>query len=112
MTARARPFIAARRLRLTLEEPVETPDGLGGTSRSFAARVSLWGRLEPASADERSEASRAEQAATHRLTIRWRGDVTAAMRLTAPGRTFNILSSHDPDGRRRDLVCRVEEVSP
>lgn len=112
MTGFARSFIGARRLRLTLEEPSEAADGMGGTIRSFTPRVTLWGRLEPLSGSERADASRAEQAVIHRLTIRWRGDVTAAMRFAAPGRVFNVLSSHDPDGRRRDLVCRVEEVAP
>jgi uncharacterized phiE125 gp8 family phage protein len=49
------------------------------------------------------------------LAARWferRGDVTAAMRFVAGARTFNVLAAHDPDGRKRDLVCLVEEVSP
>ena len=31
----ARPFIGAMRHRLTLEAPIDTPDGFGGTERSF-----------------------------------------------------------------------------
>jgi head-tail adaptor len=33
----ARPFIGAMRHRLDLEAPVETPDGFGGTERSFVS---------------------------------------------------------------------------
>lgn len=112
MSADLRTAIGARRLCLTLEEPIEVPDGMGGVQRSFAPRVLLWGRLIPVTATERADASRAESAASHRLVVRWRGDVTAAMRFVAAGRVFNVLGAYDPDGRRRDLVCRVEEVSP
>ena len=108
----ARTAIGARRLRATLEEPVDTPDGMGGVNRVFVPRVTLWARLEALSGDERDEAGRAEAASQFRLTIRWRGDVTAAMRFAAGPRVFNLLASHDPDGRRRELVCRVEEVRP
>jgi SPP1 family predicted phage head-tail adaptor len=103
--------IAARRLRIDLQEPAETPDGLGGVTRGYAHRISLWGRLEPLSAAERGEAQRAESAVTHRLTLRWRADVTAGMRFVAGPRVFNVIAAFDPDGHRRDLVCLIEEVS-
>lgn len=106
------PHIAARRLRVILEEPAETPDGIGGTTRSYQPRVALWARMEPVRAAERSEAARAEAAVAHRLTIRWRGDVTAAMRFAAEGKLYTISVFYDPNGRRRDLVCLVEEVQP
>ena len=104
------PGIGARRLRVTLEQPVETPDGIGGTTRSFAPYAMLWARLEPLSASERSEAQAAHAAVSHRLTIRWRGDVTAAMRFVVAGTIYPVKASFDPEGRRRNLVCLVEEV--
>ena len=108
----ARPVIAARRLRVVLEEPLETPDGIGGVVRGFAPRIALWARLEPATATERTEADRGGAALTHRLTLRWRGDLTTAMRFAVGARRFAIHGWFDPDGRRRDLVVRVKEVQP
>ena len=104
------PMIGQRRLRMVLEQPVETADAIGGVSRSFAARTTLWVRMEPVSALEPAEAQRAEAMVTHRLTLRWRGDITAAMRFVADGRIYAIHGQHDPDGRRRNLVVTVEEV--
>lgn len=106
------PGIFARRLRATLQEPVDAPDGIGGTTRSFVPRITLWARLEPSRAQERGEAQAALAAVSHRLTIRWRGDVTVAMRFAAGASLYRVIAVYDPDGRRRNLVCLVEEVQP
>ena len=104
--------IGRLRLRVMLEEPVETTDDMGGVVRSFAPRISLWGRLEMISGTEQAEAQQRGTHITHRLSIRWRGDVTGAMRFVAGARVFDIRGQHDPDGMRRTLICLVEEVRP
>jgi SPP1 family predicted phage head-tail adaptor len=106
-----RPMIAGRRLSVTLEAPADVTDPIGGVTRSWAPVATLWAVLEPLPRGvERAEAQRAEGAATHRLIIRWRGDVSPAMRFAAPGKIYDVTTTYDPDGRRRDLVCLVEEV--
>ena len=40
-----------------------------------------------------------------------RAGITGAMRLVLGLRRFAIRAASDPDGRRRELVCRVEEIS-
>jgi len=110
--ALSRPSIGQRRLRATLEEPVEIADALGGVIRSFQPRITLWVRLEPLHGDERTEADRVGAPVSHRLSLRWRGDISEAMRFVAGGRLFDIRASFDPDGRRRTLVCLVEERRP
>lgn len=105
--------IAARRLRVTLQAPAEVADAIGGTSRAWADVATLWARLEPMPhATERAEAQRAEGAVAHRLTLRWRGDVSGVNRFTLAGKILGVTAVYDPDGRRRDLVCLVEEVQP
>jgi SPP1 family predicted phage head-tail adaptor len=104
--------IGARARRFVLELPLERPDGFGGVIRSYAPGPELWGAMELVSAGERRRGERPESAATHRVTLRWREGVTAAMRLQAGPRRFSIRSAVDPDGRRRDLVCLVEETTP
>ena len=106
-----RQTIGARARRFVLERPIETPDGFGGVLRTFAPGPQLWAAIEAVAAEERVRAGRTEQAGTHRVTLRYRDDVTAAMRLSRGLRRFDIRSAVDPDGRRRDLVCLVEEVS-
>jgi SPP1 family predicted phage head-tail adaptor len=104
--------IGARGRRFVLEMPLESPDGFGGVIRTYAAGPQLWGAIEMLKGDERIRAGRPEQAITHRVTMRYRDGVTAAMRLARGLRKFAIRAASDPDGERRHLVCLVEEIAP
>ncbi len=104
--------IAGLRTRATLLAPVETLDEIGGVARSFAPIANLWCRLEPSQGDERFLDGRREETTSYRVMMRWRGDITAAMRLAIGARIFDIHANTDPDGRRRRLVVLAEEVKP
>ncbi len=103
--------IGARRRRFVLEMPQDQPDGFGGVLTHYAAGPQLWGAIEPVGATERVRASREESVVTHRVRLRYREGVNAAMRLTSGLRRFAIRAAEDPDGRRRDLLCHVEEIT-
>jgi SPP1 family predicted phage head-tail adaptor len=107
----ALPPIGELRHRVTLEAPVDAPDGAGGYTRSFTAIANLWARIAPSGAREDFVEQRAEQAVSYVVTIRWRGDVTKDMRFVHRGRRLRIQSAFDPDERRRFLVCQCEEIS-
>ena len=104
--------IGARRRRFVLELPLDSPDGFGGVIRTYAAGPQFWGAIEMIRGDEHVRAGRSEQAVTHRVRLRYRDGVTAAHRLACGPRRFQIRTASDPDGRRRELVCLVEEVTP
>lgn len=110
-TARPVPVGTLRR-RMLLERPVATPDGLGGATNTHETVAAVWARLDWISGEERWLADRPEQAARQRITLRWRGDVSAGLRLRDGARIFDIRAVADPDGSRRRLVCLVEEVGP
>jgi SPP1 family predicted phage head-tail adaptor len=98
--------------RLELEEAVETTDGQGGVTRAWAPVAALWGRLESVSAFSEEVASGLRQRLTHRVTLRFRADVAAGMRLTRRERVFEIRTVRDPDESGRYLVCQCEEIRP
>ncbi|MBM6592378.1 phage head closure protein [Microvirga pudoricolor] len=104
--------IGARARRFVLELPLESPDGFGGSIRSYAPGPQVWGAVEMLSGRERVRADRPEQTLTHRITLRYRDGVTGAMRLVLGLRRFAIRAASDPDGSRRELVCLVEEMKP
>src|SRR3712207_2166348 len=87
--------IGARGHRFVLEVPLESPDGFGGVIRTYAAGPQVWGAIELLRGDERVRAGRPEQAVTHRVTLRYRDGVTAAMRLVRGLRRFAIRSAAD-----------------
>jgi SPP1 family predicted phage head-tail adaptor len=96
---------------MTLEAPIEAPDGAGGFSRSFTPVADLWARIAPGGAREDFVEQRAEQTTSHVVTIRWRDDVTKDMRFVHRTRKLHIRSVVDPDERRRFLICQCEEIS-
>lgn len=95
--------------RVTLERPVETPDGQGGAAIAFAAVADLWALIEPLAMPEREAAGEARFEVTHAVWLRHRTDIVAGMRLLLAGRALAIRSFRDPDETRRYLVCRCTE---
>ena len=101
--------LGARRRRLVLEMPVDEPDGFGGRLRRYVAGPVLWGSLE-ALGTAAPRGGRHDRPSLYRASLRYRPGVNPAMRLADGTRRFAIRAADDPDGRRRDLVCEVEEV--
>lgn len=106
----ARAPIGARRRRFVLEMPVDDPDGFGGILRRYVAGPVVWGALTPIGALDRVRGGREDRVATHRVGLRYRPGIAPPMRLAAGPRRFAIHSAGDPDGRRRETICEVEEL--
>ena len=68
--------------RLTLQAPVETADGAGGATRSFADVTTLWAKVEPVSARYDIVAAGTGATVTHRITIRGGIEITTRNRFT------------------------------
>jgi SPP1 family predicted phage head-tail adaptor len=104
-------FIDPGKLRteLVLKRCATHSDGIGGQIENWTEIASVFARIEPISAQSLSGADQTRQAVSHRITMRWRGDLAAGMRLTGQGRVFGIVTVHDPDETGRYLVCRTLE---
>lgn len=81
----------------------------GGDAWRWTERARVFAMIEPVEATSRFGAGRWLESATHRITLRHRGDVRSGMRFEKAGRPFDILTVTDPDETRRYLVCRVKE---
>jgi len=95
--------------RLDLEAPTEASDGQGGVTVTFGLVASLWALIEPISMERQEFASQNRAVVTHRITLRFRSDVTMAQRFRKGARIFEILSFQDPDETGRYLVCLCAE---
>jgi SPP1 family predicted phage head-tail adaptor len=105
--------IGMMRHRITLQKPVLTPDGGGGYTRAFAdldETPEVSAAFRTLSASEQFRQRQLSQHATHRFIIRWRGDVTADMRVIKDGAAYAITALSDPDGDKRRLVILASEV--
>lgn len=97
------------RERVTLQAPLRTPDGAGGADIGWSEVATLWARVEAQGGGELPAGERLEARARLEVTIRFRADVTPAMRLVWRGRALDIRASADSDGRRRFLTLDCME---
>ncbi len=103
------PSINRMRERFTIEAPGEVPDGAGGVKRNWVEGDAVWASIEAIGGGFRFAAERAAQTITHRLSMRWRDDLTPLHRLRNGTRVYEIRSVHDADMERRFLVALTSE---
>ena len=102
------PRIGTLRDRLTIEQEARTGDGGGGSTVVWDGVADVWGAVEALSGKETSAADRITGSVDYRITIRYRTDLTPAMRFRRGSDAFHILSVLDKDGERRFLTCQCE----
>ena len=102
--------VSGLRTRLSLQSYIDLPDDSGGFERQWQTLANVWAKIMPVSPNPRFEAARREAFVADRITIRWRPDVTAAMRLSDGTIHYRINAAHDADGRRAFMVCYCERV--
>lgn len=95
--------------RLTLETPVETPDGAGGVVRTYVAGPRLWAAVVPLKARDVVVADAPGVTVTHRITVRAGIAITTAHRLRKGARLFAIVGFRDEDAGGRYLRIDAEE---
>ena len=69
----------------------------------------VFAAIAPASAGETIAGATPTGTVSHRIEIRWRGDVTSRDRLRLGDRIFRIVATRDLDERHRRLVVLAEE---
>ena len=95
--------------RIVIEQPTAMADGSGGAIVAFAPLATVWAAVEPVRAAATTDGDRLGAAITHRVTIRWRDDIAAGMRIRHRGRRLAIETVADPDERRRFLLIEAKE---
>lgn len=110
MMGRKRNMSSQLRHRLTLQQEMQSPDGAGGTVKSWQDVADVWAEIIPltgasltlsrSSGKEEMVGAQTQAELSHRVRLRYRAGVTAAMRLAFESRLFNIryvanVNEHD-----------------
>lgn len=108
------PTIGEMRHRVTIEQKTRgASDGAGGViSETWTTFAEVWAKLEPQVGREIVAADQNVHRLTHRVTIRHREGVTAAMRIKYQGRTLGILGLRELLENGRWLEIQCEEGAP
>lgn len=96
------------RERVAIERPVRTADGAGGADVTWETLATVWAEVVALGGNEQPLAEHNEARGACRVTIRFRADVTAQMRLVWRGAALNIRGLRDPDGKRQWLTINAQ----
>ncbi len=95
--------------RLRLQQKLETSDGCGGLTTAWQDVAAVWGGVIPSNPQSSAVAQQNQEIAQNQIVIRFREDVGSGWRFVLNDRQFEIKTVHDPDERRRYLVCQTQE---
>lgn len=85
------------RERVTIQQQTASDDGYGGKTANWTDLATLFAQVEPifGTAMERQVAEQRNASAGYRVRIRYRNDITAAMRILWKTHTLAIHSLHE-----------------
>lgn len=95
----------------TLRRLVTARDSGGELAETWEDLPRVVATFEPVRGTEAMQDGREAGTITARVQIRYREDVTPAMRVVLAGAEYNIHAAIDQDGRRRWLWLDVSEVA-
>jgi SPP1 family predicted phage head-tail adaptor len=103
--------IGTMRHRIALQNSTPSGDSRGGSSLSWATADTVWAEVKPLSGSEALRGMEMQDRITHRITIRFRDDITinAKSRVLWGSRIFNIRSVRNIDERGKYIVMSADE---
>lgn len=95
------------RHRVKLQQYTHTVDAYGGVVEGWTDVATVWASIEPVGGKTFFEARQAQSEVTHRVRIRYSGDVAgvqaAGWRLTLGDQVYSITAAM-PNNRRSEIV--------
>ena len=94
--------------RVTIQSPPTGEDALGQRIGTWSDLATVWAQALPLRGLEKQTADSTQTGAVVKFRLRYRSDITAAMRVTWRGVTYSIVGDPiDVDGARHttELVC-------
>lgn len=92
--------------RITIEQPAKTQNSVGETELTWSTFATTWAKVESLTGREIERYGEVVGFSGHKVTMRFRSGVTTAMRVIYDGRTLEIGSIIERDGRwYLELIC-------
>lgn len=96
------------RVQLRRRESVAEPEG--GHTRIFVPMGNVWARVRSLTGRQGSNADGRMVAISHSVVVRFRSDLGPGDRVLYRGRTLEVVSAADINGRRAYLSCACSET--
>lgn len=104
--------IGELRERVTLQAMASSISGAGDPTYTYTDVATVWARVQPVSASERTEGGRIAATGLYDMTIRYRIGLNSKMRVLWRGRYLAFTDMINPDRQRVYLTVRIEDVNP
>ena len=103
--------IGQLRKQIAIQAETQTPDGAGGYALAWTVLATVWADIEPVSGNKIFAAQHLEGHVTHKITTRYRSDmtITTDMRAVYNNRAFNIHAVLNTDESNQWWELLVEE---
>ena len=102
--------IGKMRHRVTIQTLVATPDADNAVEEVYSNVATVWADVSPVSGRTSIDSKSIGEEITHRVTMRYRSDVTSENWILYRARRFRIRKVTDFEERRRFLILDCEEV--
>jgi SPP1 family predicted phage head-tail adaptor len=97
------------RHRIKIERQTKVADGAGGSTITWATYAEIRSFIKPISGNERLFSQRLEANTTHRIFIRYRGDLTTTDRINYNGRLMQIRALINLEEMNKFIEIYAEE---
>lgn len=84
------PQSGGLRARVAIERELPIAEAGGSYAPNWQTLATLWAQIEPIAGRVVRQGERLESRVTHRITLRYRGDITAGMRVVWGSQRFSI----------------------
>jgi len=98
------------RHRIRLKSPIQTPDGMGGITKTWGTVGVYWASIEPLRGREYIESHLENAEVTGKIIMRYLAAINPAMKIEYGNREFEILSVINVDEKDRELQLMVKEM--
>ena len=102
--------VGEKNKRLTIRTNTPTLTSRGGTTDVYASTITLWGSIEPLSAQEKMRAHGLDATVTHKAEIGYNSRVTHDDQILYNSRTFEITSILNPREANVDMQLTLTEA--
>lgn len=95
--------------RVTIQRYTADVDPAWGATPGWTDITEVWADVTPTGGTEKSDNAGIQTSNTHRVSLRYRSDLTSKDRLVYRGRKLEIVSVLDVDGAKRELLIEARE---
>jgi SPP1 family predicted phage head-tail adaptor len=92
--------------RITLLQPVKTPDGMGGSKTTYQSAGKVWAEFRNPNIKEMTAVGTVVSDLIRLISVRRRTDIQRGWRVQNDSRTYDVLHTYDMDLETTIIICR------